>query len=218
MFVSLGAMRASLAFEVRLGDAILRCCVPTVLAAVGGVPGVDLDPGAPSLFRFGAQNRDEPAPAGVTDASAQPGLRPGTVGQILAGVVGVGHGFGPPQHVGDLQILHHQQVVAPTRVRACLWWKSLRWLAILRCRAATVSRLRSRFSIGVWRAAIAAARWPTDRRRYGPSADCRRAHRHWWWRNSRCRHRCRPGDRSPAANSSARHHRTGPASSADPDA
>ena len=28
-------------------------------------------------------------------------------------------------------------------MRACLWWKSLRWLAILRCRAATDSRLRS---------------------------------------------------------------------------
>ena len=112
MFVSLGAMRASLAFEGRLGDAILRRCVPTVFAAVRGVPGVDLNPDTPSIFRFGAQNRDEPAPAGVTYASAEPGPRPGPVGQILAGVVWVGHGFGPPQHVGDLQILHHQQVVA----------------------------------------------------------------------------------------------------------
>ena len=86
--------------------------MPAGLAAVRGVPGVDLNPDAPSIFRFGAQNRDELAPAGVTDASGQPGLRPGAVGQILAGIVGVGHGFGPPQHVGDLQVLHHQQVVA----------------------------------------------------------------------------------------------------------
>ena len=107
MFVSLGAMRAPLAFEGRLGDAILRCCVPTVLAAVGGMPGVDLNPDAPSLFRFGAQNRDEPAPAGVTYASREPGLRPGAVGQVLAGVDGVGHGFCPRQHVGDLQVLDH---------------------------------------------------------------------------------------------------------------
>jgi len=107
-----GGVRASLADEVRLGDAVLRCCVPAGFAAVGSVPGVDLNPGAPSLFRFGAQNRDEPAPAGVTDASGEPGLRPGSVGQILAWLVGIGDGFGPPQHVGDLQVLDRQQVVA----------------------------------------------------------------------------------------------------------
>ena len=59
MFVSLAAMRASPADEVCLGDAVLAGCVSTVLAAVGGVPGVDLDPDTPSLFRFGAQYRDE---------------------------------------------------------------------------------------------------------------------------------------------------------------
>jgi len=42
---------------VRLGDAVFGCCVSTFLAAVGGVPGVDLNPGAPSIFCFGAQNR-----------------------------------------------------------------------------------------------------------------------------------------------------------------
>ena len=63
------------------------------LAAIGRVPGIDLSPSAPSIFRFGAQNRDEPAPAGVTDTSIQPGLRPGTIGQILAGVVGIGTGL-----------------------------------------------------------------------------------------------------------------------------
>src|ERR1700757_4748875 len=67
--------------EIPLACAILPRCVPTVLAAVGGVAGVDLDPDAPSLFRFGAQNRDEPAPAGVTDASVEPGLRRGAVAQ-----------------------------------------------------------------------------------------------------------------------------------------
>ena len=55
VFVSLGAMRASLTFERRLGDAILRRCVTTGFAAVGGVPGVDLNQRAPSIFRFGAQ-------------------------------------------------------------------------------------------------------------------------------------------------------------------
>ena len=55
VLVCLGAMRASLAFEGRLGDAVLRCCMPTGLAVVGGVPGVGLNPDTPSLFRFGAQ-------------------------------------------------------------------------------------------------------------------------------------------------------------------
>jgi hypothetical protein len=47
-------MRASLAFERRLSNAVLRRCVPTGLAAVGGVPGVDLNPDTPSIFRLGA--------------------------------------------------------------------------------------------------------------------------------------------------------------------
>ena len=79
MFVGLRrSMTACGATKFRLRDAILRCCVPTDLAAIGHVPGVDLNPDTPSLFRFGAQNRDEPAPAGVTYASRKPGLRPGT--------------------------------------------------------------------------------------------------------------------------------------------
>jgi len=41
-------------------DAAIPSSVPAVFTAVGGVPGVDLHPGAPSTFRFGAQNRDEP--------------------------------------------------------------------------------------------------------------------------------------------------------------
>ena len=62
MLVCRGPMRMSLAFEFRLGDAILGGCIPTVLAAIRCVPGVDLNPGAPSIVRFGAQNRDELAP------------------------------------------------------------------------------------------------------------------------------------------------------------
>jgi hypothetical protein len=120
VLVSLAAMQASLAFEGRLRDAILRCCMPTVLAAVGGVPGVDLNPDTPIIFRFGAQNRDEPAPAGVTYASRQPTFGGRSIGQILPGIVWVGHGFGPSQHVGNLQVLHHQQVI-PCDQRAGLF-------------------------------------------------------------------------------------------------
>ena len=70
MFVGLGwSMTARLADELRLGDAVFRRCISTRFAAVGGVPGINLNPGAPSVFRFGAQNRDELTPASVTDTS-----------------------------------------------------------------------------------------------------------------------------------------------------
>jgi hypothetical protein len=54
VFVGLGAMSAQLADELCLADTVPGCCVSTVLAAVGGVPGVDLDQYTPSVFRFGA--------------------------------------------------------------------------------------------------------------------------------------------------------------------
>src|SRR5271156_4805405 len=111
MFVCRCAMTASPAFERRLGDAVFGGGIPALFAAVRGVPGVDLNPDTPSIFRFGAQNRDEATPASVTDTSIEPGLRPGTVGHKLPRVVLICEGLGPPHHVGDLQILHHQKVI-----------------------------------------------------------------------------------------------------------
>src|SRR5437660_1238563 len=104
-------MRASLADERRLGDAIFGGGVSTFLAAVRGVSGVDLDPDTPSIFRFGAQNRDEATPARVPNTPGKPGLRPGTVGQILPRIVLISDWLGPAHHVGNLEILHHQQVI-----------------------------------------------------------------------------------------------------------
>jgi hypothetical protein len=80
VFVGLGMMPAPLADEFCLADTVPACCVSTVLAAVGGVPGVDLDPYPPSVFRFGAQYSEETTPARVTDTSVQPGLCPRSVG------------------------------------------------------------------------------------------------------------------------------------------
>jgi hypothetical protein len=79
MFVCQGAMQASLAFEIRLRDTVLGGCIPTFFATIRGVAGVDLNPRAPSIFRFGAQNRDELTPSSVTDTAAKPRLRPGPV-------------------------------------------------------------------------------------------------------------------------------------------
>ena len=54
MFVCLGAMPTAPAGEFRLRDAVLPCCVSTVLAAIGGVPGINLNHYTPSVLRFGA--------------------------------------------------------------------------------------------------------------------------------------------------------------------
>src|SRR6478736_8875819 len=101
MLICRCTMRASLAFEGRLGDAIFGGCITAFLAAVRGVPGVDLNPDTPSIFRFGAQNRDEATPASVTDTPIKPGLRPGTVGQKVPWLLFICNGLGPPHHVGD---------------------------------------------------------------------------------------------------------------------
>ena len=53
MFVGVGGVAAAPATKLRLADAILDRCVPTRLAAVRWI---DLHPGTPSIFRFGAQN------------------------------------------------------------------------------------------------------------------------------------------------------------------
>ena len=111
--------------EFRLTDAIFRCCVTAALTPVGGVPGADLNPDASSVFRFGAQYRDELTPASVTNAPGEPGLRPGTVGQELSRVVRVGFGFHSAQHVGDLEILDHQKVVAGHQLAGLLVVKVL---------------------------------------------------------------------------------------------
>ena len=93
MFVCRCGVTAALADEFRLGDAVLGRCVTAALTPIRGVPGVDLDPGAPSVFRFGAQYRDKLAPASVTDRSVEPGLGPGTIGEELFRVSGSGFGF-----------------------------------------------------------------------------------------------------------------------------
>ena len=76
MLVGWRVMTAALTGEFRLHDAIGGGYVTAVLAAVRGVAGIDLNPDTPSAFRFGAQNRDELAPASVTDTPVDfPGLR-----------------------------------------------------------------------------------------------------------------------------------------------
>ena len=55
MFVGPSGVTTALADEFRLVNAILACRVSAGLAAIGGVPGIDLDQCASSVFRFGAQ-------------------------------------------------------------------------------------------------------------------------------------------------------------------
>jgi hypothetical protein len=107
--------------EIRLRDAVLRRCVSTVFAAVRGVPGVDLNPDTPSLFRFGAQIRDEPAPAGVTDTSGKPRLRPGAVGRYWPGFSGSGTGLARRSMLAICRSSTTTRSYRATRWRACLW-------------------------------------------------------------------------------------------------
>ncbi|MDT7793397.1 MAG: hypothetical protein QOD59_2833 [Mycobacterium sp.] len=116
VFVGLSSVPAALTTKLRLADAVASGGMPAGLAAVGGVPWVDLNPDTPSIFRFGAQNRDELTPARVTNTSIKPGLSGRSVGQELAGVSSVGHRLRSAQHVGDRQILHHDHFVAANEV------------------------------------------------------------------------------------------------------
>jgi hypothetical protein len=111
VFIGLCGVSASLADKLRLGEPICSSRMPAGFAAVGGVPGVDFDPDAPSVFRFGAQNRDEVAPARIRDASVECGLGRCPVGQEDTWVLRVRGRPGPTQHVGDRQAFHHDQVV-----------------------------------------------------------------------------------------------------------
>jgi hypothetical protein len=112
VLVGVRAVSACLACKSRLGEPIFTSCMTARLAAVGRVPGVDFDPYAPSVFRFSAQNRNEVAPARVTDTSVEPGLGRCSIGQEPTRVLRVGSGFGPTQHIGDGQVFHRDQVVA----------------------------------------------------------------------------------------------------------
>jgi hypothetical protein len=116
VFVGLCAVPAPLATKLRLADAVTSGCMPAGLAAIGGVPRVDLNPDAPSIFRFGAQNRDELTPASVTNTSIESRLGGSSVVQEHARLIGSGHRLRSAQHVGDRQILHHDQFVAANKV------------------------------------------------------------------------------------------------------
>ena len=168
------AVATGLAHEFRLADAILFRYVPAGFTAVRGVAGIHVDADASSVFRFGAQYRQELPPPRITNASVQSGLRRRHRWAGTGREFRVVHGFGPP--------LHSWRSEGPpprssrrtaTRSRALLWWKSRRWLAILRCRAATVcARLRA-----VLRAALLAGqpllcgRQPDAARTYETNAD-----------------------------------------------
>ena len=125
VFICRCAVTAALAGELRLRDAVRARHVPTGFAAVGGVPGVDLNPSPPSLFRFSAQYRDELTPASVTNRSVEPRLRPSPVGQVAPRGDGIRDGLRPAQHVGDRQVLHDNQVVSGGELTGLLVMKVL---------------------------------------------------------------------------------------------
>ena len=93
VFVGLCRVPARVADEFRLTDAVLPCREPTGFTAIGGVPGVDLYPGASSVFRFGAQNRDELAQPASLMLRLSPVLAAARFGNHRPGRSGVGTGL-----------------------------------------------------------------------------------------------------------------------------
>jgi hypothetical protein len=93
VFICWCGVTAALADEFRLAEAILGCCVTAALTPVGGVPGVYLDPSAPSVFRFGAQYQDElTQPASLIDRLS-PDFARAPFGRNCPGLSGSGFGF-----------------------------------------------------------------------------------------------------------------------------
>ena len=217
VFVGVGAVPAASTSEYRLGDAVLFGCVPAGFAAVGGVPGIDFDHGASSVFRFGAQNRDELPPARIGDTSnsarSWPPRRWAGTGRGSRGRGRVWPGAtcwrspGSPRRSGRRSLRACGRFCGGSRGGS---WRS--------CDAEQPPS-----HVGgpdcwtpAWRGPAAAARRPIRRRRCEPSADWAHDRRRRWWRNWRSRHRHRPGGRYRAAEWRARHRRTGSASSAGP--
>ena len=199
VFVCRGAMRASLAGEFRLRDTVRARYVPTSFAAVGGVPGVDLNPSPPSLFRFSAQYRDELAPASVTDRTVEPRLRPSPIREVVPRVGGFRDGFGPAQHVRDRQVLHDDQVVSGGELAGLFVMKVLTLVSDL----AMPGRDGLPSQISVDRSSLRTGQpllgcGQSSRGSARPPRILDVATRRWWWQSSRCRRRYRPDGRSRA--------------------
>lgn len=106
----MGNIPTGLTSKLCLADAVLGGCEVTHLAAVRGVPGIDVNHSAPSFFRFGVEDVDEGCPARVVDRSVESRFRRLPVGQERFRVVGIGFRLGPFHHVGDPQVLDDYEV------------------------------------------------------------------------------------------------------------
>lgn len=120
LFVGLRGVSTCSADEYRLSGAVFLSCMPAGFAADGGVAGVDHDADAPSVFRFGTQNRDELSPAGIDDASVEPRFGGAAVGQEWSLRLGAVHRFGAANHVCDGQVLQSDQVITPYDLQGSL--------------------------------------------------------------------------------------------------
>jgi hypothetical protein len=113
VLVGMCAVSACSAYKSRLRGPIFLSCMAAQLAAIRCVPRVDRDPHTPSVFRFGAQNRNKVAPARVADTPVDPGLGRSSIGQEASWAFRIRDWLRPTQHIGDCQVLHRDQLVAP---------------------------------------------------------------------------------------------------------
>ena len=107
--VGVGLVAARLTSERCLGGAVHGSDVSALGAALRGVAGIDCDHVATSVFRFVRDERQQLTPARVMDGTVQPAFRGGTVGKKRPVVCGFW--LGTADHVRDLQVLVHDEVV-----------------------------------------------------------------------------------------------------------
>ena len=91
-------------------DAVACLDVPTVMAHLGGKPGVYCDEVPTSLFRFVSEHAQQLTPARAEDLSVQSGLGGGAVG-VMASLV-IGSRSRASGEVGDGQVLMGDEVIA----------------------------------------------------------------------------------------------------------
>jgi hypothetical protein len=121
MFVSLGAMRASLAFEFRLGDAVLRCCVPTASQrseVCRGSTSIQMRPASSALARRTETNRPQPASLVLR---LSPDFAQAPLGKNCPGLFGSGTGLARRSMLTIRRSSTTSRSYSATRARACLW-------------------------------------------------------------------------------------------------
>jgi hypothetical protein len=108
--VGVGVVTAAQAAELCLGDAVTCRCVPALGAPLRGVTGIHRYHCPPGTFSLGGEDSQEDSPSRVEDGLIQTRFTRRPVGLMAAGAVRTR--LWPPRHIGDLEFLVDDKVVA----------------------------------------------------------------------------------------------------------